>query len=346
MKNLITIIFLLIGSILSGQEIIYNGKFPTSTPYAVSIWYGDTAIFTPEYKVWHQVTNDTKNLWPMTYYRGFDEHNDTVVADCNGLFFIQYTANVESKENKVWAYRICQKRVENEDTVFYFEIKGGGVVGQRVIQAVANIKKGDKIWLEMTCVTSPTAEGSYYGGTMTIMEITKTSYVGVVHGYPVDAGFESVTTDDFFFEPPHTKMCFRDSAVTITAGTSVQITNDYDSLYRVLETENILYKLGDTIQILKKGGYNTLVSLRGYGSNTTDWSVKTARKRNGVTTDGEQEFSFTTTGSGNRNGGTFVFYNEYEVGDKIWLTLTRLSGTGNFTAISGNFNVQLFYRQQ
>lgn len=145
-------------------------------------------------------------------------------------------------------------------------------------------------------------------------------------------------------KPPHSLLVFRDSAVTITGGTNVQVTNASDSLFRVLESSQITYIKGDTQQITVAGAYNVQLQLRGTGTNGTDWRVTLAKKTGGTTTYSNQNIDFTTTGATNKNGGGAVFYMEYAANDKVWVVLTRVSGSGDFVAETGQFNIQLYYR--
>lgn len=161
---------------------------------------------------------------------------------------------------------------------------------------------------------------------------------------------DSISTDQaridtIFNSPPHSRMVYSDSAVVISGGTNIQVTNAYDSLWNISEMNGLTYLKGDTIQIIYKGGYNIMVSIRGYGSPTVDWSLGFARKRGGDTVYGGQKISFTTTGDNNRNGGSFTLYGEFLPGDKIWLVLTRDAGSGDFTTTGGNLNFQLLYRE-
>lgn len=149
---------------------------------------------------------------------------------------------------------------------------------------------------------------------------------------------------DFRNEPPRSKAGFADSAVTITAGTNVQVTNGYDSLFRYAELSEMTWGGDDTVIISKNGGYNIHFGIRGYATNANDYTAKIAYKR-GSTTYYEtfDVIQFTTTGATNRNGGFSTAYVELQVGDKVWFVLTRDSGTGDFTIVSGTFNVQTYY---
>jgi len=173
--------------------------------------------------------------------------------------------------------------------------------------------------------------------------------------YAADANIDSATArvmvslylhvDTLYLIPPHSKMTCNDSAVTISGGSYTQITNGSDSLWVINEQEGITYIKGDTMRINHSGGYNIYVTIGGYGVNAVDWAVTPARKRSGVVTHGGQEIPFTTTGATNINGSSATFYGDFQAGDKIWLELTRKSGSGDFTFVSGIWNIQCFYRE-
>lgn len=148
-----------------------------------------------------------------------------------------------------------------------------------------------------------------------------------------------------YYTPAHTKCVFRDSAVVITGGTNVQITNPSDSLFRELEAVGINWLLGDTAEVLTNGGYFVCPGAAGYGTNAVDWRIDVATKRAGVTTYSAQVIDFTTTGATNKNGGWATFYMEFEAGDKVWVTLTRLSGSGDFTVETAMFNLIMIYAE-
>ena len=146
-----------------------------------------------------------------------------------------------------------------------------------------------------------------------------------------------------FYEKPHTEWVYKDSAITITGGTNVQITNSHDSLFRELETGMVTYLLGDTGLVLVDAAYNVLFEFRGYGNPGADWTALIAILRDGVTTYSNSVIPFTTTGSNNRNGGFNIVYLELEAGDKIYGVITRDAGTGDIVTTNGQFNIQLYY---
>lgn len=155
-----------------------------------------------------------------------------------------------------------------------------------------------------------------------------------------------ITTGGYlYYLPAHTKCTFRDSAVVITAGTNVQVTNASDSLYREREATGVNWLRGDTAQILTSGGYFIFLNIRGYGNNGADWRLQVATKTGGSTAYSEQVIDFTTTGATNKNGGGAPFYMEFDVGDKVYLTLSQLSGSGNITLETSTFNILMYYAE-
>ena len=150
-------------------------------------------------------------------------------------------------------------------------------------------------------------------------------------------------TDGLYYQPSHSKLSFKDSAIVISGGSNIQITNATDSLYRVLETTQITYIKGDTCKILKKGGYFISPCIYGFATNNEDWRMQVAWK-SGVTTHySENVVDFTSTGGTNKCGGGNTFYIEFLANDKVWIVLTRTSGGGNFTVISSQFNISSYY---
>lgn len=158
---------------------------------------------------------------------------------------------------------------------------------------------------------------------------------------------KKIYLDSMFYAPPHSDVSFEDSAVVITGSASYQqITNVSDSLFNYNELNGMTYLGGDTIVIKYKGGYNIIGVIAGYGNNGADWTCKWARKRGATVTYGKASIQFTTTGASNKNGGSSVGYVECEPGDKLYMTLKRDSGTGDFTITTGKFSPQLYYRTQ
>jgi len=175
------------------------------------------------------------------------------------------------------------------------------------------------------------------GGTVTV------SGTGTIEGDSIKNTVVMLQPQEIRFEYPHSKQAFRDSAVVIAGGTNVQITNASDSLWRVLEMDKITYLRGDTVYVDYKGAYNVIISIDGYGTNAVDWQVAAARKRAGVTTYSDSVGEFTTTGATNKNGMSKTFYMDYEVGDKTWFVISRIGGSGDFTATTSSVYYQFYY---
>lgn len=178
--------------------------------------------------------------------------------------------------------------------------------------------------------------------------VTNSAYVGIGTATPtmkLDVN-GNIKADTIFCEPPHTNWSFADSAVAISGGTNVQITNATDSLFSIFESDGISYLDGDTAELIFNGSYNVIVDISGYGTNAVDWSIQVAYKRGATTYYTHSAKQFTTTAAINRNGGEKLFYLDNMLsGDKIWIVLTRLSGSGDFTATTGTFFIQLYYRK-
>jgi len=107
---------------------------------------------------------------------------------------------------------------------------------------------------------------------------------------------------------------------------------------------------GDNITVdasgnITTGGYLEAVNIRGSGTNQVDWRLQVGLKRAGVTTYSNQNIDFTTIGAANKNGGGATFYMEYEAGDKVWVTLSRIGGSGDFVIETSMFNLIMIYAQ-
>lgn len=131
--------------------------------------------------------------------------------------------------------------------------------------------------------------------------------------------------------PPHTDIGFKDSTATITGGDSVQVTNAGDSLFRYEELYGFTYGGGDTIITDFKGGWDVNVSVAGSVDNSSVWKLELAYKRSGITYyDDLRAIDMEATGAITAVDGSEQFYFHSEPGDKVWLILTRISGTGDF----------------
>jgi len=149
---------------------------------------------------------------------------------------------------------------------------------------------------------------------------------------------------NIIYQPTDLYWAFKDSAVVISGGTNVQITNATDSLYRkLIDLGGATYLDGDTISVTKAAILDIFIGLWGSGTNAVDWSLQVAQKRAGATTYSNSEILFTTTGGTNKDGGFSMFRRDAEIGDKYWFVLTRNGGSGDFTVASSTMKVQEFY---
>ncbi|MFA6569672.1 MAG: hypothetical protein WCT77_00335 [Bacteroidota bacterium] len=166
---------------------------------------------------------------------------------------------------------------------------------------------------------------------------------GNITGDTIQNTVVELQPNECYFHYAHSKQSFKDSAVVIAGGTNVQITNASDSLWRVLEMDNITYMLGDTIEVDYSGSYNVFFSIAGYGTNAVDWQVDIAKLSGVITTYANSVMEFTTSGATNKNGGFKVWNIDYEVGDKVWLVISRIAGSGDFTITTSSFYLQQYY---
>lgn len=176
-------------------------------------------------------------------------------------------------------------------------------------------------------------------GRMTISSIVTDTLVGDL----VVSGF--LKADTVKFEPPHCYMSFDDSAQAITGGTNIQITNSYDSLFSVFDENGITWITGDTFKIVYKGGFDLDASVYGSGNNGADWRIRIAYKRGATVYYTNRSSYFTTIGTANRQGDELHAYLHLQKDDKVWLVLSRIGGTGDFTAIIGSLEIQTYYRE-
>ncbi len=73
----------------------------------------------------------------------------------------------------------------------------------------------------------------------------------------------------------------------------------------------------------------------------TIWQIQRANKRGASVTYGEAVAYFTTDGASNYNGATLTaFIVNGQVGDRCYLVLTRVAGSGGFTIRSGRFQIR------
>lgn len=136
------------------------------------------------------------------------------------------------------------------------------------------------------------------------------------------------------------KATFSAKTVTITAGTNSYVTDGTGTLFNKTAANYVTWS-GDTCILQYPGNYVIDFALYGTGNNGADWQLQRATSRSGVTTYGEAVAYFSTNGSANYDGGTLsAFLIGGQSGDTVWLTLSRISGTGNFTTRSGRFQIR------
>jgi len=149
------------------------------------------------------------------------------------------------------------------------------------------------------------------------------------------AGYIS-TTDT----PIYSKAAFDDSSRTITGGTNVFVSNGKGSLFTKIATEGLTWS-GDTCIISTAGNYSVDFALYGTGGNGADWKIRRANKRGAVITYGVSGAYFSTDGASNYHGGSLhAFIIGAEAGDRVYLTLTRIGGSGDFIARAGRFQIR------
>lgn len=137
---------------------------------------------------------------------------------------------------------------------------------------------------------------------------------------------------------------FKDSAVTISTGTNVLISNSYKNLF-IKAKSSIVTWSGDTAVLQKAGNYAVYFSLYGTGLDSSSWKISMAKKRATTVTYTEDFGIFYTNGTAsNKYGGCASNYLLISgaSGDKIYFTLSRLTGTGtDFTARYGSFKIMI-----
>lgn len=133
--------------------------------------------------------------------------------------------------------------------------------------------------------------------------------------------------------PPHAFMRFADSSVTITISSSdtfYQITNDTDSLYRILELSGGFTSDGDTLFLPVDGHYeiNFAIGVECGSNNNIKVRVNS--------TDGVLSEMVGGTGFiGDYDAISCpAYYHEGDAGDKVWLELANTTDTDNFDIIS------------
>lgn len=136
------------------------------------------------------------------------------------------------------------------------------------------------------------------------------------------------------------KSTFKDATAIISGGTNVIVSNVGLNLFNKTGANYIAWS-GDTAILMVAGLYIVDYSLFGTGANGADWELKRANKRGATITYGDAVCDFSTNGASNYDGGTLTaFITGGQVGDRVWLVLSRIGGTGNFTARTGRFMIR------
>jgi hypothetical protein len=353
------VVMLIIVALYSGDVIDLDNYCPPT--YYVTSSFRDTATFTPTINVWHQVTDENFNLWPVTYTFGFTEENDTFISQITALCDIIYCVNAESKENKIWAYGILRKRGSVIDTLSYYELQGGGVMGYRPACATAQLEVGDKIWLAMTCKSPASAEGSYYGGGMRIMSVNTTGH-SILSGFPERASFKTILSEYANITDSLKAAYMRiDSASiahldTIEGNVVINGLLEYELIHAVGSADSISYtpvvsrwkykKLtptlvwheadgltcSDSIKVLTPGDYRIDISVSLSGTNANDfWRIKVFKNNVSFPTS-IGRFRFRTVSSGVSDTRSYFWYLEgLKVNDYISFRITNETASRNPT---------------
>ena len=136
------------------------------------------------------------------------------------------------------------------------------------------------------------------------------------------------------------KATFKSKTVTIAGGTNTVVTDGSGTLFDKTAANYVTWS-GDTCILQYDGNYIIDFALYGSGGSNVDWQLQRATQRGGVTTYGDAVAYFTTNGAANYDGGTLTaFLIGGQVGDIVWLALSRIGGSGNFTARSGRFQIR------
>lgn len=141
-------------------------------------------------------------------------------------------------------------------------------------------------------------------------------------------------------KPPHADLGFEDSTALfdLTQNTWVQLTNSYDSLFRVLDNEFINVS-GDSIIFLQKGSYNIHVDLYAKGTAVlTTFQFRVNSNTGQVGIKAERSTSTNQTGS-----VTMKRYYEAEVGDRVWIEIVNISNDTDLTMRGASVEVSTNY---
>ena len=141
-------------------------------------------------------------------------------------------------------------------------------------------------------------------------------------------------------KPPHAFLVFSDSTILLdlTQNNWMQITNSYDSLYRVIDNEYINIS-GDTIIAGKKGSYVAQAEFYVQGTATpTTWNVAP------FVNSSMHYSSATRTTATNQTGAVSVTtYWEAEVGDKLYYMFRNKSNDTDLTVVGSNIIITNVY---
>lgn len=136
------------------------------------------------------------------------------------------------------------------------------------------------------------------------------------------------------------KATFSDKAVTVTGGTNVIVSDGAGTLF-VKTAANYVTWSGDICILQYAGNYIIDFALYGTGNVNTDWKIQRANKRGVTVTYGDAVAYCTTDGASNYSGGSLnAFIIGGQVGDRVYLVLTRIAGSGDFTVRSGRFQIR------
>lgn len=136
------------------------------------------------------------------------------------------------------------------------------------------------------------------------------------------------------------KATFSGKTVTISGGSNVIVSDGSGTLF-VKTAANYVTWSGDTCILQYAGNYVIDFALYGTGNVNTDWQIKRANKRGVTVTYGDAVAYCTTDGASNYSGGSLnAFIIGGQVGDRVYLVLTRVAGNGDFTARSGRFQIR------
>ena len=136
------------------------------------------------------------------------------------------------------------------------------------------------------------------------------------------------------------KATFANKTQAITGGTNVIVSDGSGTLFTKTAANYVTWS-GDTCILQYAGNYVIDFAVYGTGGVNADWILQRASKRGETTTYGDAVSYFTTDGASNYSGGVLTaFIINGQVGDRVYLVISRLSGFGDFTARSGRFQLR------